>query len=316
MTVLAVAGLVKVYRGTRVLDGLDLEIRRGEVLALLGPNGAGKTTLVSIVAGLRPFEKGSVRVAGVDVARDPRGARELIGLAPQDLGIYPTLSVVENLAYFGRLAGLTGRTLAARIAELAPLLELDDLLSRPADILSGGQKRRLHTAMALVSNAPLLLLDEPTVGADIDSRRRLLDVVRGLAEQGAAICYTTHYLTEVEELGARVAILHEGRIAADANVAELVRVHGHGHVELRFAGPAPALAGASLDPSDRTVLRVPSKEPAVAAGASIAALGDDARRIRSVEIVTDGLEAAYRSVTGNPLDPVADGGENDVVVAS
>ena len=316
MSVLEVKGLTKRYGDQTVLDGLDLAIGAGEVVALLGPNGAGKTTLVSIVSGLRPFESGSVRVAGIDVAAHPRDARDHIGLAPQELGIYPSVSVRNNMRVFGELAGLRGKALNDRIAELAEALELTDLLPKIAAVLSGGQKRRLHTAIALMSKPSLLLLDEPTVGADIDSRHRLLQVVRRLADEGAAICYTTHYLIEVEELGARVAILHEGRIAADAPVGELIARNGHAHVELGFEGPAPDVSGAVRDPADATVIRLTSQQPGLAAASAIAALGDDVGRIRSVEIVREGLEAAYRSITGTVLDGDGSHAELADVVAS
>ena len=302
MTVLTLSGVTKRYGDLTVLAGLDLSIEAGEVVALLGPNGAGKTTLVSIVAGLRPADAGTVRVCGIDVATHPRSARERIGLAPQELGVYPPLTARDNLLMFGEIAGLRGRRLAARVDELAEVLELSDILRRPARVLSGGQKRRLHTAIALIAKPPLLLLDEPTVGADIESRGRLLSVVRTLAEEGAAVCYTTHYLAEVEDLDARVAILHEGRIAADGHVSELIREHGHALVELRFEGPAPLLEGAVSDPADVSVLRIASSEPGVAAGATMAALGKDAARVYSIEIVREGLEAAYRVVTGSGGD--------------
>ena len=295
---LALSGVTKRYGERVVLEDLDLGIDAGEVVALLGPNGAGKTTLVSIIAGLRPPDGGTVIVDGVDVVAGPREARERIGLAPQDLGVYPPLTVRETLSFFGELAGLRSRRLGERIDELAESLELTDLLQKPAIVLSGGQKRRLHTAIALIAEPPLLLLDEPTVGADIESRHGLLAVVRLLAERGSAICYTTHYLGEVEELDARVAILHGGKIAADGTVGQLVARYGHAHVELRFDGPAPELEGAERDPADLSVLRVPGEPPGVAAGAAIAALGEDARRVCDVEIFREGLEAAYRAVTG------------------
>jgi ABC-2 type transport system ATP-binding protein len=297
--VLALSGVTKRYGPRLVLNGLDLGIERGEVVALLGANGAGKTTLVSIVAGLRPADAGTVTVCGIDVSRDPRSARALIGLAPQDLGVYPPLSVHENLVLFGNIAGLRGRQLAARVDELAEALDLTELLRRQVLVLSGGQKRRLHTAIALVARPPLLLLDEPTVGADVESRSRLLAVMRTLAAEGAAICYTTHYLAEVEELDARVAILHGGRVAADGRVSELTREYGRALVELRFDGPAPRLEGAVADPTDDSILRIPSDEPGVAASSTMAALGGDAARVYSLEIVREGLEAAYRAVTGS-----------------
>lgn len=295
---LELSGVVKRYGERTVLAGLDLTVEAGEVVALLGPNGAGKTTLVSIVAGLRPADAGSVRVAGIDVATWPSQARAAIGLAPQDLGVYPPLTVRENLSFFGEIAGLRGRRLAARVQELAEALELADLLGRPALVLSGGQKRRLHTALALVARPPLLLLDEPTVGADIESRHRLLELVRDLAVDGAAVCYTTHYLGEVDELDARVAILHRGRIAVDGGVSDLVARYGDARVELRFDGPAPALEGATRDAEDDSVITVTSKQPGLAAGTAIAALGDAARRVQSIEIFREGLEAAYRAVVG------------------
>lgn len=207
---LRVENVHKSYGDVQALRGVDFSIDPGEIIALLGHNGAGKTTLVSIVAGLRKPDSGSVHVAGIDVVRRPYDARIHLGLAPQDLGIYMPVSVRQNLSYFGQLSGMGGRALAERIDEVADGIGLDELLDRPAAKLSGGEKRRLHTAIALVHRPPLLLLDEPTTGADVATRARLLDLVRRLAADGTAICYSTHYLGEVETLDARVSILDEG----------------------------------------------------------------------------------------------------------
>jgi ABC-2 type transport system ATP-binding protein len=231
--VLSIVGLTKAYGDRPVLQGVDLEIAPGEVLALLGPNGAGKTTLASIVAGLRRADGGTVRVSGVDALRHPRRARTLLGFAPQELGIYPSLPARVSLEFVGQLYGLRGRRLTQRIGEVAEALDLADLLERRAGVLSGGQQRRLHTAMALLHRPRVLFLDEPTVGADVQSRQRLLAVVRGLAEDGCAVCYATHYLSEVEELDAVVAVLEDGRILAREPVNRLIQQYG-------AAGLAPA----------------------------------------------------------------------------
>jgi ABC-2 type transport system ATP-binding protein len=297
--VLGVQGLCKSYGGLVALDGVDLGIEAGEICGLLGPNGAGKTTLVSIVAGLRHADAGQVVVNGVDALANSSEARRFIGLAPQELGIYPTVRVRDNLVCFAELAGLRGRTLADRIGEIAEILELTELLDRPARTLSGGEKRRLHTAMAMMHHPPLLLLDEPTTGVDVRTRTRLLEAVRRLAaDEGTAICYSTHYLPEVEALGASVAIIEQGRIIARGSVADLVRQHGGTAVEFAFAGPPPRLTiDRRVEIVDHKV-RVYTDEPAADAARVLVQLGEATDRLRGVEIVSPSLESVFLALTG------------------
>src|ERR1035437_1143133 len=181
-------GVTKRYGDNVALNDVDLDIRPGEILGLLGPDGAGKTTLVSIAAGLLRADAGTVKVCGIDVRRDPVGARRRLGLAPQELGVYPLLSVRENLVFFGEMAGLRSHQLRRRIEEVADDLDLGTFIDRKAQFLSGGEKRRLHTAMALIPRPALLLLDEPTTGVDVATRAHLIQVVRKLAAEGAAVC--------------------------------------------------------------------------------------------------------------------------------
>ena len=314
--VLAVEGLHKAYGDVVALDGVDLHVGAGEICALLGPNGAGKTTLVSIVAGLRHADAGRVSVNGIDALARSDDARRCIGLAPQDLGIYPTLTTRHNLVFAGELAGLWGRDLDARIEDVADVLELAPLLGRQARTLSGGEKRRLHTAMAIVHRPPLLLLDEPTTGVDVRTRTRLLDAVRALvSDDGCAVCYSTHYLHEVEALEASVAIIDHGRIIARGAVGELIRGHGGTAVELAFAGEPPAID------LDRRIERLDSKvriftdTPAADAAAVLAGLGSDAGRLRSVEIVSSSLEAVFLAITGRRYESGGDesGGDTEGV---
>jgi len=296
--VLRVEGLEKSYGTVRALRGIDLEIEAGEIVGLVGPNGAGKTSLVSIVAGLRRPDAGRVVVDGIDVARHPDDVGPHLGLAPQEMAVYPTLTVFQNIQLFGELAGMRGRDLRTRIDETAEALGLTDLLKRRADSLSGGQKRRLHTGMALVHRPPLLLLDEPTTGADVESRNALLALVRRLAADGAAVCYSTHYLPEVESLGARVVIVDQGRVIARGSVAELVAAHASAAVELLFEGDPPDIPDAVAVDGEPGRIRIPTANPAVTAATVLGRLNSHAERLRSVELSRPDLESVYLAITG------------------
>ncbi len=296
--VLHVAGVEKSYGTVRALRGIDLDVAAGEIVALVGPNGAGKTSLVSIVAGLRRPDKGTVVVDGIDVTRRPDAVGPHLGLAPQEMAVYPTLTVFQNIQLFGELAGLRGRVLRARIEETAEALGLTDLMKRRADSMSGGQRRRLHTAMALVHQPPLLLLDEPTTGADVESRNALLALVRRLAAEGAAVCYSTHYLPEVESLGARVVIVDQGQVIARGSVGELVAAHASAAVELVFEGEPPVIPDAVPVEDDPGRVRIATADPAVTAATVLAGLNSHAERLRAVELSRPDLESVYLALTG------------------
>ena len=294
---LHVHGLRKRYGEVVALDGVDLDVARGEIVGLLGHNGAGKSTLVSIVAGLRRADAGSVRVAGVDRAADPVAARQRLGLAPQETGIYPDVSVRDNLRLFGAIAGLGGSDLRNAIDEAADAFGLAPVMGRPAGELSGGQRRRVHTAAAVLHRPPLLLLDEPTVGADVATRDAVLDLVRRLADEGAGVCYSTTYLPEVEALDASVAVLHEGRLLARGTIDELVAEHATTAIELTFDGAPPPLPDAQVDGE---VARIPAADPAQQAAELLTRLpAAAAQRLRSFELVRDDLDSAYRTLTSH-----------------
>ena len=298
---LEVRGVTKSY-GTKVaLAGVDLDVSAGEVVGLLGPNGAGKTTLVSIVAGLRRPDGGSVRVNGIDVVADPRRARRVVGLAPQDTGVYPSLTCAQNLRLFARLAGIGRRAAAAAIDEVAAAIGLEELLTRRAGELSGGERRRLHTAIALVHRPRLVLLDEATVGADVQTRSQLLTIVRRLADEGSAVVYSTHYLGEIEQLDASVVIMDRGRVIARGDVASLVAAHAASIVELTFASPPPPFAALSHVTDveiDGSVVRLRTTEPGLATGALLKDLGARAADLRSVQVIQPSLESVFVELTG------------------
>ena len=210
--------LVKRYGPVRALDRFSLNVAAGEIVGLVGHNGAGKTTFVEIVANLIRPDSGRVTIDG----KDPAAARGQVGIAPQHIGLYHSITVREHLELFGRLAGQRRAALRTSIDDLAAALRLTDFMDRSASGLSGGQQRRVQAATALIHRPALLLLDEPTAGADLETRQAMLDVVKQRAGEGAAIVYTTHYLHELTELQATIAVARDGTVIARGTHEELV----------------------------------------------------------------------------------------------
>jgi len=259
----------KRYGARQALDDLCLEVRRGEVLGLLGPNGAGKSTAMHIAVGLLAADTGRVRVLG----GDPRDAalRRRFGIAPQKLSLYEELSGRENLEFFARSFGLQGAALRARVDTALAFVALEDRQRDRVSAYSGGMQRRLNIAAAIVHEPELVLLDEPTVGVDPQSRNAIFDNVLALRAAGRTVVYTTHYMEEAERLCDRIAIVDQGRVLALDTLDGLVRGHGgdaqlsveragrteylHGDDPLRLLGEALALG-----PVDTFQLRRPTLE--------------------------------------------------------
>ncbi|MFJ2440122.1 MULTISPECIES: ABC transporter ATP-binding protein [unclassified Streptomyces] len=320
--VLSLRGVGKRYGATVALHDVSLAIPEGRIVGLLGHNGAGKSTLMSLAAGLLRPDTGTVEVCGLPVAR----VRNRLGLAPQDLGVYPPLTVRQNLRFFAELAGVRGRDVRRRTEDVAEPLGLTALLDRRVARLSGGEQRRVHTAVALLHRPRLLLLDEPTAGVDVETRTRLIGHVRELAATGTAICYSTHYLPEVEALDADVAVLDHGRMIAGGPLPDLVRDHGDGWVELTFTGAPPELRLPWPVTADGESLRVRADQPHLAVPGILAALGDHASRLAHLNVVRPSLEnvflrltgqryaAATPPSTGTPDGPPPDGRQNTEAV--
>jgi ABC-2 type transport system ATP-binding protein len=268
--------LVKRYGTVSALDGFSLHVAAGEIVGLVGHNGAGKTTFVEIVSNLTRPDSGRVRIDG----RQPAAARGLVGVAPQHLALYPSITVREHLRLFGRLAGLRGAALRNAVDELATTLRLTGFMDRHAAVLSGGQQRRTQAATALIHRPPLLLLDEPTAGADLETRQAMLDVVKQRAGEGAAVVYTTHYLPELAELQATIAVARDGRVIARGTHEELVE-------------GLPGEVRVSFDDEE---IKVSTTQPTATL---IDLLGRADRPISSVDVRNPSLDDLYRSLAVN-----------------
>ena len=212
--VLEVVNVWKRYGAVPALAGVSFTIQAGELFGLLGPNGAGKTTVMSILSGLSDASEGHVKLFGQTLSTDDHELRRHVGLATQDLAIYPELTARENLAFFGQLYGIKGAELAARINEMLAAVELTDRADHRTATFSGGMKRRLNLAVAVMHRPRLLLLDEPTTGVDPQSRNHIFEQVRSLNAAGLTVIYTSHYMEEVQTLCPRLAILDHGHVKA------------------------------------------------------------------------------------------------------
>ena len=278
---LSLRGLHKRFGNVIAVDGLSLEVRRGEILGLLGPNGAGKSTTIHMAVGLVTPDQGTVEVAGRGSPRQP-GVRRLLGVAPQALAIYEALSPEENLRFFGRVQGLSGRALAERVDWALSFSALEDRRRDRAGRLSGGMKRRLNLAAALVHDPELLMLDEPTAGVDPQSRNAILDRVVELRTLGRTVVYTTHYMEEASRICDRVAIVDHGRVLALGTVADLISSHGGDPVLVVREGGVER--------------RLPTRDPAGDLARILAAGAVEDFRVERAD-----LEAVFLNLTGRRL---------------
>ena len=241
-TAVQINGVSKSYRGATVksLDHVDLQIRQGEKFGLFGPNGAGKTTLIGILCGLIPANEGEVLFSDPETGQQNRAFRSRIGYVPQELAFYDVLTTRQNLLYFGAFHGLEGAELEIRVAYLMDRTGLTNEQHKKVAHLSGGTKRRLNLAIALLQDPDLLVLDEPIVGIDVQSKKVIIDFLNELNAAGMTMLYTSHYLPEAQQFCDRIALLDKGRIIASGTVSELLDQHNVPSLEalfLKLVGP-------------------------------------------------------------------------------
>ncbi len=306
-----IQGLFGRYRGTRrdSINGVSLAVRKGALLGLLGPNGAGKTTLLSLVCALMRPRAGTIQVHGLRFDEAPEAYKDLIGLAPQSLALYPRLSARENLAAFGRMSGLYGTRLRERVDFGLTFAGLEGLADRRVETYSGGQQRRLNLAVTLLPDPPVLVLDEPTVGIDPQSRHAIHENLRALNRAGKTIIYTSHYLDEVEQLCDEIAVLDGGRLIAQGPLGALLARFTGTRIELRFdprrvdaAVPLlRGLAGVADVSVAPPLVTLATDDPYRRLPLVLAALDRAGLRPLSVSVGARDLEQAFLALTGTGL---------------
>ncbi len=301
--------LRKTYGDVTAVSDVSFTARPGEIFGLLGPNGAGKTTTINCVCGLVTPASGTIRVMGHDVVIDGRAARASIGVVPQEIALFEDLSARENLDYWGGAQGMRNPERRTRVQEVLALAGLQDRAKEPVKRFSGGMKRRLNFACGILHRPKVLLLDEPTVGVDPQSRRHLLDLVRNQAQAGACVLYTSHYLQEAEELCDRLAVIDHGRIIAQGTLGELRAMLGERDL-LRFQGVFPAEAVRREIQAEGNIEITEAGDGLLALslpGAShrlpaiFAALARAGAEVRGTTLTQPSLESLFIKLTGREL---------------
>ena len=219
---LEIKNLYQHFNKTKAVDGISFSLEKGEILGLLGPNGAGKSTTISMIATLIKPDEGNIYYKGEDIVQNPKSIQSNLGFVPQEIALYPSLSGMDNLKFWGKTYGLKGKELTNRIEEVSEIIGISDRLKDRVDKYSGGMKRRLNIGSALLHNPELIILDEPTVGIDPQSRNHILDAVKRINKNGSTIIYTSHYMEEVEYLCTRTCIMDQGKIIATGTKNELI----------------------------------------------------------------------------------------------
>ena len=309
MSVVTVDNLHKHYGGVHAVDGISFEIHKGEIFGLLGPNGAGKTTTINVLCTYTEPTAGEVIVADHSVTAEPEAVKRAIGVVPQDIALYPDLNAVENLRFFGRMYDVPKIKLEQRIGDLLQLVGLAEHAHKRVEHYSGGMKRRLNLVVGLLSEPCFLMLDEPTVGVDPQSRNGIFENIQALNQQGLTILYTTHYMEEAEQLCHRVAIMDEGRIIALDTPHNLINALGTGliHIGVKDDLNGEVLARLQALPQVKTIVHrdnILAFETVDAQRALLEIIGlfnETDTDMTSLEILEPNLESVFIQLTGKQL---------------
>jgi len=312
--IIEVKKLCKQYdppRGVMAVKDVSFDVERGEILSLLGPNGAGKTTIISIMSGLLTLTGGEVLIAGYSISANPIDAKRLIGVVPDEIALYPTITARENLAFWGKMYGLRGQKLQQRINAVLEIAGLSDRADQKVETFSGGMKRRLNIAVGLIHEPKIVFMDEPTVGIDTQSRRRILDTVCELNRQGLTVLYTTHYLEEAQELSNRVGIIDHGQLIAIGTQEELHKlVNNFDTIRLEVssqmsneetAGALSQLPGVHRAYSENGHIVLQTPDACRLLTSLVAQASREGASIKKLEIQESNLEAVFLHLTGRAL---------------
>ena len=306
---IAVLGLHKSFGGNQAVQGVNFEVKQGEIFSLLGPNGAGKTTTISMLSCLLRPDEGDAHVMGHSIRSDPTDVKSVLGVVPQDLALYEDLTARENLSFWGKMYGLRGSKLKLRVDEVLGVIGLRDRANERVNKYSGGMKRRVNIGVALLHKPKVIYMDEPTVGIDPQSRRNILDSVVVLKNEGMTVLYTTHYMEEAQELSDHVAIMDHGKLIACGTHEELVKLVGQQtRIDLTLNGDSENVMGAwknidgvSRVSSEDGLVSVLVKDSNQILPHLFEAAAQLSIRITSVDIREPNLEALFLHLTGRAL---------------
>jgi ABC-2 type transport system ATP-binding protein len=302
-------GIKKYYKKVRAVDGIDLEVREGEILGILGPNGAGKSTAISVISSLIKPDGGDVLFKGQSILKNPGDLRRVMGIVPQDVALYPDLSAAENLKFFGKLYGLRGEGLQERIREVLDLLGLNGRAKDAVKNYSGGMKRRVNIGAALLHHPEVLIMDEPTVGIDPQSRSHILDTVKALNKKGMTIIYTSHYMEEVEHLCDRIYVMDNGKVIASGTKEDLKNLMGGDDIvslqtDMASEGFLKDLRGnlkvRNIDQKDGNITLMVQKDCDILSDIFEAA-SKNGVKLKSLDVKTPTLEDVFLYLTGRGL---------------
>ena len=295
----------KSFGDVQALGGLSFTVREGEIYGFLGPNGAGKTTAISIISGLLAADSGTVTISGMDIRRQGRSIRKLLGVIPQEIALYEELTARENLHFWGSLYGLSGRKLRAAADRVLDMVGLTERADDAVRQYSGGMKRRINLCIGLIHSPRIILLDEPTLGIDPQARLTILDIINGEVSKGKTVIYTTHYMEEAEKLCQRIAIIDRGEILAEGSLQELTRIAGEEDL-VSITGAFTAervrglLEGVKVEHLEEGSLRVLVSE-ATAISRLLERLFAAGVSVEEVSIKEPSLESVFIKLTGREI---------------
>ncbi len=304
---LEVKKLVKRYGNKLAVSDISFSVEKGEIFGLLGPNGAGKSSTINIITGLIKKDSGQVTIGGLDLDKDLTKAKFLLGIVPQDLAIYNDLTALQNVKFFGSLYGLSGSALQEQALETLEFVGLRDKAKDKVKTFSGGMKRRLNIACGLVHRPQLLILDEPTVGIDPQSRNHIMEAILQLNREGMTILYTTHYMEEAEQLCSRIAIMDAGQIVAQGNLAELRSlIEEHWYIAAKVKGTPPVdelskIAGVDKIDLNGNLIRFTCRGKHAQLKDILEVLGQHHNEILDLSIDEPNLEDVFLTLTGKRL---------------
>ena len=309
MALLEVKGLAKSYGSLKAVKGISFKVEEGEIIGLLGPNGAGKSTTISMISTLLKPDGGEILYKGTDIVKSPKSIQKELGIVPQEIALYPTLSGYDNLKFWGQAYGLSGDKLKNRIHEVSKIIGIDERLKDKVENYSGGMKRRLNIGAALLHEPQLLIMDEPTVGIDPQSRNHILDTVLELNKTGMTIIYTSHYMEEVEYLCRNIHIMDMGQVIASGSQDQLVDiVEGQRQVIFQFENIPQDLLKAlgnieSVEKIEEADLKVTlhTKNGKTLIQDALDIAMQKGAPVQSVEVVKPNLESVFLHLTGKDL---------------